>query len=125
MAWCDVIQAHTPSGQNLVRLCRAARLLRIIHVLTQVRRFTHVRLIGHMIGGAAIDVGWALFFLLLITYIFAIFCMTYLSTSLGGISELSNVDQEAVLHSVKFYYGSVQTTVRYLIASICGGVDWM
>lgn len=139
-------------GTNLsyFRPLRMFRLIRVLHVVKLFRELRHLRIMTMMIGGAVSAVLWALIFMLLLCYMFAIFFMGMLTDQLkananaelqgpeacgtlgwycswvhGSFDAGKYVTVEEWELDVYAKYGSFKVTMENLLASVSGGTEWV
>jgi len=130
----DMIGSAIPGifTQGYLRLIRVARVIRVLRLVKVVRWFQSVRKLLIAVQGALWTLGWALFLLALLIYLFAIMMSTaivhYYTEEHNPVFVNSTSSQPLIptlthTEQVEDYYGGVIVIMQTLFMAITGG-DW-
>mmetsp|Transcript_43517 Transcript_43517/g.100162 ORF Transcript_43517/g.100162 Transcript_43517/m.100162 type:complete len:620 (+) Transcript_43517:34-1893(+) len=121
------------SSPGYLRVLKTFRMVRVLRIIRVLRFFRELRRMCMSIASAMVSLAWALVFLYLIIYIFAIFFMQ------AGIDALTLDDESTILNSTdaaafeewerirsdwRKWYGSLGGSLFTLTKAISGGDDW-
>eukprot|EP00929_Paragymnodinium_shiwhaense_P119381 TRINITY_DN91275_c0_g1_i1.p1 TRINITY_DN91275_c0_g1~~TRINITY_DN91275_c0_g1_i1.p1 ORF type:complete len:708 (-),score=108.70 TRINITY_DN91275_c0_g1_i1:340-2463(-) len=123
----DFIMAQIGGGASSVGpTLKTIKMLRIIRIFRVFRFFKELSLLALMIADSIKSLCWALVMLTIILYVFAI-CFT--QTASEHTRQLyrkigDEVEQDEMFDTLRTMFGSLSSTVYYLILSMLGGIDW-
>lgn len=124
---CAIDEIHNRQGGGSIASLRAVRLLRAVlravRIIRVFRFLRHLRLMLFSILSCMVSLFWALLFLALVMYMFALYLgeVILFYFQVGGLK----VDANNPMHEVLIaHWDGIPESMRSLVFSISGGADW-
>eukprot|EP00931_Biecheleriopsis_adriatica_P017071 TRINITY_DN12371_c0_g1_i6.p1 TRINITY_DN12371_c0_g1~~TRINITY_DN12371_c0_g1_i6.p1 ORF type:complete len:597 (-),score=103.26 TRINITY_DN12371_c0_g1_i6:413-2203(-) len=105
---------------TVLRVTRVVRIVRVLRVVRVLKFFQDLRILLSAILSTVKTASFALMLIVLIIYIFAIAIAQQSAEHIKGVKKTGTpLDEE-----MKFYFGSLGSSMLTLYMTIAGGIDW-
>mmetsp|Transcript_35708 Transcript_35708/g.66345 ORF Transcript_35708/g.66345 Transcript_35708/m.66345 type:complete len:651 (-) Transcript_35708:102-2054(-) len=112
---------------SFIRMLRILRVVRVARVIRVLRAFRQLRQMLFSVIACLSSLAWAFVFLVMVMFMFSVLFLQGITNTLSDLedSDLSVEHRSLIRDEIRLWFGSLDSAMLSLLASVTGGTDWL